>query len=64
MTASGCEVPAWILSLPKLRWKKHRPGREAISTQPDSDDDDEAEAGAEVEAEVEEEEEDGDGEEE
>ncbi|GAA0157842.1 RNA helicase [Lithospermum erythrorhizon] len=32
MTASGCEVPSWIMSLPKLKWKKHRPHRHAIST--------------------------------
>ncbi|CAI9098066.1 OLC1v1034627C1 [Oldenlandia corymbosa var. corymbosa] len=32
MTASGCEVPSWMLSLPKKKWKKHRPQREAIST--------------------------------
>lgn len=32
MAASGCEVPAWIMSLPKQRWKKHRPQRDAIST--------------------------------
>lgn len=37
MTASGCEVPPWIMSLPKLRWKKHRPGRESISTKPDDE---------------------------
>lgn len=35
MQASGCEVPSWILSLPKLRKKKHRPLREPISTRPD-----------------------------
>lgn len=35
MQASGCEVPSWILSLPKLRKKKHRPMREPISTSPD-----------------------------
>lgn len=34
MVASGCEVPSWIMSLPKLKWKKHRPQREAISTAP------------------------------
>ncbi|CAA7398522.1 unnamed protein product [Spirodela intermedia] len=32
MVASGCEVPKWILSLPKLRQKKHRPQRDSIST--------------------------------
>lgn len=35
MQACGCEVPSWILSLPKLRKKKHRPMREPISTSPD-----------------------------
>ncbi|XP_077232158.1 P-loop containing nucleoside triphosphate hydrolases superfamily protein [Tasmannia lanceolata] len=34
MVASGCEVPSWILALPKLRRKKHRPGRDSISTGP------------------------------
>lgn len=38
MTASGCEVPAWILALPKRKWKKHRPGRESISTKPQNED--------------------------
>ncbi|KAM0954249.1 putative RNA helicase [Dioscorea sansibarensis] len=35
MVASGCEVPSWILSLPKLRQKKHRPQRDSISIAPD-----------------------------
>ncbi|KAH7676911.1 RNA helicase protein [Dioscorea alata] len=35
MVASGCEGPSWILSLPKLRRKKHRPQRDSISTAPD-----------------------------
>ncbi|ONK62850.1 uncharacterized protein A4U43_C07F8770 [Asparagus officinalis] len=35
MAASGCEVPSWILALPKLRRKKHRPQRDAISTLPE-----------------------------
>ncbi|KAK9137107.1 hypothetical protein Sjap_007701 [Stephania japonica] len=30
MVASGCEVPSWILALPKLKRKKHRPTRESI----------------------------------
>ncbi|KAF6155955.1 hypothetical protein GIB67_039286 [Kingdonia uniflora] len=30
MVASGCEVPSWILNLPKLKKKKHRPTRESI----------------------------------
>lgn len=34
MTASGCEVPSWIMSLTKKKWKKHRPKRESISTKP------------------------------
>lgn len=34
IAASGSEVPSWIMSLPKLKWKKHRPQREAISTKP------------------------------
>ncbi|KAL5701652.1 RNA helicase [Ranunculus cassubicifolius] len=35
MTASGCEVPSWILTLPKLRKKKHRPSRDSISIKPE-----------------------------
>ncbi|RRT51462.1 hypothetical protein B296_00035248 [Ensete ventricosum] len=35
MAASGCEVPSWILALPKLRKRKHRPQRDSISTIPD-----------------------------
>ncbi|KAL3531908.1 hypothetical protein ACH5RR_005429 [Cinchona calisaya] len=34
MAASGGEVPTWIMSLPKQKWKKHRPQREAILTKP------------------------------
>lgn len=34
MVASGCEVPSWILALPKLRRKRHRPARDSISTNP------------------------------
>ncbi|XP_059646911.1 DEAD-box ATP-dependent RNA helicase 57 [Cornus florida] len=30
ISASGCEVPPWILSLPKRKWKKHRPERDSI----------------------------------
>ncbi|PKI32514.1 hypothetical protein CRG98_047094, partial [Punica granatum] len=37
MTASGCEVPQWILSLPKRKWKKHRPRRESISAKPEDE---------------------------
>ncbi|XP_051113849.1 DEAD-box ATP-dependent RNA helicase 57 [Andrographis paniculata] len=32
MKASGCEVPEWIMSLPKKKWRKHRPQRESISS--------------------------------
>lgn len=35
MAASGCEVPAFIMSLPKKKWRKHRPQRESISTLPE-----------------------------
>ncbi|KAF8408574.1 hypothetical protein HHK36_004637 [Tetracentron sinense] len=34
MAASGCEVPSWIMDLPKLRRKKHRPQRDSILTKP------------------------------
>lgn len=34
MTASGCEVPSWIMALSKQKWKKHRPKRDSISTKP------------------------------
>lgn len=34
MTASGCEVPSWLLDMPKKKWKKHCPRRESISTKP------------------------------
>ncbi|XXG54395.1 hypothetical protein AAC387_Pa03g2290 [Persea americana] len=34
MVISGCEVPSWILVLPKLRRKKHRPQRDHISVVP------------------------------
>lgn len=37
MAASGCDVPAWIMSLRKLKWKKHRPQRESISTKPQNE---------------------------
>ncbi|KAL9264161.1 DEAD-box ATP-dependent RNA helicase 57-like protein [Drosera capensis] len=32
MVQSGCEVPSWIMSLRKIKWKKHRPKRESIAT--------------------------------
>ncbi|KAJ8538304.1 hypothetical protein K7X08_014844 [Anisodus acutangulus] len=35
ITSSGGEVPEWIMSLTKKKWRKHRPRRETISTQPD-----------------------------
>nr|CAD1833659.1 unnamed protein product [Ananas comosus var. bracteatus] len=35
MAASGCEVPSWIMALPKLKRKKHRPKRDSISTLPE-----------------------------
>ncbi|KAF9606577.1 hypothetical protein IFM89_026839 [Coptis chinensis] len=31
IAASGCEVPSWIMALPKLRRTKHRPSRDSIS---------------------------------
>lgn len=34
MSASGCEVPSWIMALPKRKWKKHQPCRDSISTKP------------------------------
>lgn len=37
MAASGCEVPSWIMNLPKLRKKKHRPSRDSISTKSHDD---------------------------
>ncbi|MQM12718.1 hypothetical protein Taro_045635, partial [Colocasia esculenta] len=37
MVASGCEVPSWILALPKLRRQKHRPERGSISAIPDDE---------------------------
>ncbi|XP_071690589.1 DEAD-box ATP-dependent RNA helicase 57 [Rutidosis leptorrhynchoides] len=41
MKSSGCEVPEWILSLPKLKWRKHRPKRESLSTKPRNEDEEE-----------------------
>ncbi|VFQ94850.1 unnamed protein product [Cuscuta campestris] len=35
ITASGGEVPDWIMSLSKKKWRRHRPQREAISAQPE-----------------------------
>lgn len=43
IAASGSEVPSWIMSLPKLKWKKHRPHRDMISTKPKDEDEDEDE---------------------
>ncbi|KAJ6762221.1 DEAD-BOX ATP-DEPENDENT RNA HELICASE 57 [Salix koriyanagi] len=34
MIASGCEVPSWLIDMPKKKWKKHYPRRESISTKP------------------------------
>ena len=34
MATSGCEVPPFLLELPKKKWKKHRPKRDSISTKP------------------------------
>ncbi|XP_057534540.1 DEAD-box ATP-dependent RNA helicase 57 [Amaranthus tricolor] len=31
MLQSGCEVPSWIMSMAKGKWKKHRPTRDSIS---------------------------------
>lgn len=35
MTASGCEVPDWILALPKNKWRRHRPQRDSITVKSD-----------------------------
>ncbi|KAL6841867.1 hypothetical protein ACP4OV_028379 [Aristida adscensionis] len=37
LISSGCEVPSWIMALPKLKRKKHRVQRDPISTMPDED---------------------------
>lgn len=37
ITASGGEVPSWIMELSKKKWRKHRPQRESISTIPEED---------------------------
>jgi len=37
LVSSGCEVPSWIMALPKLKRKKHRVDRDPISTIPDED---------------------------
>lgn len=34
MTGSGCEVPEWIKTLSKKKWRRHRPRRDSISTKP------------------------------
>ncbi|KAI4349194.1 hypothetical protein L6164_009817 [Bauhinia variegata] len=34
MAASGCEVPSWLTELRKTKWKKHRPKRDSISSNP------------------------------
>ncbi|KAK8928527.1 DEAD-box ATP-dependent RNA helicase 57 [Platanthera zijinensis] len=38
MKVSGCEVPKWILALPKLKRKKHRPLRDYVGAEPDDAD--------------------------
>ncbi|GKV30170.1 hypothetical protein SLEP1_g39016 [Rubroshorea leprosula] len=38
MAGSGCEVPSWIMALPKLKGKKHQPQRDSISTKPNDAD--------------------------
>lgn len=38
MTQSGCDVPSWITSMPKAKWKKHNPNRDSISVGPTEDD--------------------------
>ncbi|NP_001348873.1 DEAD-box ATP-dependent RNA helicase 57 [Zea mays] len=35
LVSSGCEVPSWIMALPKLKRKKHRVDRDPISYLPD-----------------------------
>ncbi|KAG8374254.1 hypothetical protein BUALT_Bualt11G0112300 [Buddleja alternifolia] len=37
ISASGGEVPAWIMALSKKKWRKHRPQRETISTKPEDE---------------------------
>ncbi|CAL5061297.1 unnamed protein product [Urochloa decumbens] len=37
LVSSGCEVPSWIMALPKLKRKKHRVDRDPISTLPNED---------------------------
>ncbi|GJN10836.1 hypothetical protein PR202_ga28966 [Eleusine coracana subsp. coracana] len=37
LISSGCEVPSWIMALPKLKRKKHRVQRDPICTIPDED---------------------------
>ncbi|CAK9323195.1 unnamed protein product [Citrullus colocynthis] len=39
MSASGCEVPSWITELRKMKWKKHRPKRDSISSKPNDEGD-------------------------
>lgn len=34
MSESGSEVPSWIMSKPKAKWKKHRPVRNSIFSGP------------------------------
>lgn len=37
MASSGCEVPSWIMVLPKKKWRKHRPGRGSVLAGPKDD---------------------------
>jgi len=37
LVSSGCEVPSWIMALPKLKRKKHRVDRDPISNFPDEE---------------------------
>ncbi|XP_002520902.2 DEAD-box ATP-dependent RNA helicase 57 [Ricinus communis] len=39
MTVSGCEVPSWIMALRKVKWRRHCPQRDSISTKPKDQDD-------------------------
>ncbi|CAH9078208.1 unnamed protein product [Cuscuta epithymum] len=36
INASGGEVPGWIMSMTKKKWRRHRPQRESISVQPEN----------------------------
>ncbi|KMS95090.1 hypothetical protein BVRB_012630 [Beta vulgaris subsp. vulgaris] len=34
MSESGCDIPSWIMSMPKAKYKKHRPTRDSITIGP------------------------------